>query len=427
MKEKSTNFSKACYCLIITLCLLPGLTFAQLASIPVTAGSFNVDIVAEGTGSNPSAVTTGTLDAGTNNIFYTKAFQGANLLFISGGGLPNNGTITNGSDTWQMQPFTANNCMYFAPQAAASTRSMTLTTASKFSQIALMATAGNGTCSVTIFLHFTDGTLPNYGTFTVNDWFGGTPYITNGLGRITRTASTLTTASSGLPNDPRLYQITLNLTGTDQLKTMDRIDVQDNNTGNTTSVGFFALSATFTVLPLGMAPLQAHYSSTEKSVDLQWSTFNNTPDNSFEVQRSSDGSSFVTIGTLHPASSNNEQTLSYTDQPSNNSSQWFYRVKETSSSSGEFTYTNVISVNTGASGSVRAIQNGRTMHLSGDLSAAGYAFALYDMNGKKLFSGLTAATDGYTIPIGRLLSGVYVLRIQGNGGTQSFKFFKPKE
>jgi hypothetical protein len=427
MKEKSSHFSLALFCLVssITLSLLPGSSYSQLSGIPLTAASFNIDMIAEGTGSSPTAVTTGTLDAATNNILYSKAFQGANSLFISGGGLPNNGTINNGLDTWQLQPFTANNCMYFAPQTVATTKSLTLSTPGKFSQIAVMAAAGNGNCSVTIFLHFTDGTLSSYGTSTVNDWFGGTPYITNGLGRITRTLTTLLTAASGLPNDPRLYQTTISLTAGDQVKTLDRIDVQDNSTNNSTSVGFFAASATFTILGLDMAPLKARYSAKENTVDLQWNTFNNTSGNSFDVQRSSGGSDFTAIGSLHPVVANTGQTLEYRDQPPVSSSQWFYRIKETAAAGGS-SYTNVISVNTTASGSIRAIQSGGEMHLSG-LSAWSYTYALYNMTGQQLYSGVASSADGYAIPVSRLFSGIYVLSIHGNGQTHSIRFFKQKQ
>ena len=91
------------YALLLLLSQTPGHAFSQLTPIAVTG--FNRDVTAEGTGSNPVAVTSTGFDGSTAtaSIFYNVQFQLANSGTITGGGLPNSGSIVNGADTWHLR------------------------------------------------------------------------------------------------------------------------------------------------------------------------------------------------------------------------------------------------------------------------------------------------------------------------------------
>ncbi|MCB9056886.1 MAG: hypothetical protein H6549_13640 [Chitinophagales bacterium] len=80
----------------------------QFTPVPVTG--FNQDAIAEGP---PSSLSTTTMEldgASSNKVMYTVFFRNFGGLF--GGGLPDNGTIVNGADTYQLANYNGNNALY---------------------------------------------------------------------------------------------------------------------------------------------------------------------------------------------------------------------------------------------------------------------------------------------------------------------------
>ena len=177
----------------IYICLLLGLLVAVTGShaqtyTPVAVTGFNADGIAE-SGTNSTLVTSTALDL-SNNIMYSAAFGAANSLPA---GVVNSGTIVNGTRTYQLQPFTANNLMYLSLNGAQANTlasgTFTLTTPVRFSNISLLLFSTEGNSDIDVILNFTDGTALGAGSYTVLDWFGGTGAVYSGYGRTKRLTS----------------------------------------------------------------------------------------------------------------------------------------------------------------------------------------------------------------------------------------------
>lgn len=217
------------YCLVIFIFSSFSPVFSQTFS-PITVSGFNIDAVAE-VAPNALSTTSQALDAvGTSNtVLYSAAF-GTTLGF--GGGLPNTGTIVNGTRTYQLMPYTGNNAFYVQ---TATTKTITLTSPASYSKLSLLLFSTEGTSNISISVKYTDLTTTSFGSTIVADWFGGTPIAKCCLGRCPRIASV--TTSGGLPSNPNLYYFDLNLSCADQLKSVASIVV----TGNTGTIGSFIM------------------------------------------------------------------------------------------------------------------------------------------------------------------------------------------
>lgn len=195
------------------------LVYAQtFTPIPVTG--YNADIVAEA-GTNAVAVTSTVIDA-SNHILYTQNFAAANGL---DGGIINSGLFISGNRAYQMSPYTAANGLYLSANGnvpntlAAGT--LTLATPAMYSQLSILAFGTEDNSTVIATLHYTDGTSANAGTLQITDWFYGTPFIFNGMGRLTRTTTSPTV--DGLPGDPRMYAFDFNIPCADQSKLVSSV------------------------------------------------------------------------------------------------------------------------------------------------------------------------------------------------------------
>jgi len=205
--------------LLLFICTGTQLLSAQtFTPIPVTG--YNADIVAE-SGTNAVAVTSTVID-GSNHILHTQAFAATNGI---GGGIVNNGAFVSGTRTYQMNPYTASNALYLSANGnvanSSATGTLTLATPASYSKLSILAFGTENNSTVIVTLNFTDGTSSNAGTLTIKDWFGGTPFIFSGMGRLTRTTTFPTV--DGLPSNPRMYSFDFNIPCTDQAKLLKSV------------------------------------------------------------------------------------------------------------------------------------------------------------------------------------------------------------
>ena len=411
----------------ISLLLLvagPGLAVhAQLTPITLTAASFNQDLVAE-SGSNPQTVTTAALDGGGNNIFYSLAFAAANSSVITSGGLPNNGTFTSGSDSWKMAAYTGNNALYFGQESTTSTQSMYLSTPGQYSEISLLDAAGYGPTSVTITLNFSSGPSTNYGTYNILDWFGGTPYVANNLGRINRNS---TVSNNNAPaGDPELYQTVISLNSTDQVRTLTSITILDNSTNSSQTAAFFAVSGiATTTLALTELSLTGQYQPSENTIALNWDATGATGPVKFDIQRSPDGTTFTTIGSVSPDALALSAAWSYTDHSVSQGQSYFYRVEETPST-GSSVYSNIIQLQTAAAAAsfYNITQNAGTLYVNNSQSGLQTNFEVFGISGQLYVKGSAPATSRFTIDMQSLAHGIYVIRLENEKQAQSIEFLK---
>ncbi len=193
---------------------------------PITITGFNQDVVAE-SGTSSLTTTTMALDGvpASNKVMYTQTFR-TNVGF-AGGGLVDNGTIVNGTSTYQLAPYTGNNC-FLIPRSQNNT--ITIATAAKYSKIRLLGFTTEGSSLLNINLNFSDGTsvtaLTNY---TLGDWFNNTTnLVLSGFGRCTR--ATPATGADAFSTNPRMYYIDIPLSCANAQKNLASINVANVTT-----------------------------------------------------------------------------------------------------------------------------------------------------------------------------------------------------
>lgn len=207
-----------CPCLLLFLWMIPAPIFSQNFT-PVTVTGFNHDVIAE-TGTSALTTTTIALDgpAASNKVIYSVAFRIANGA--GGGGIPDNGTITDAAGSYQLASYSGNNALLLQ---RTQTGNLTLATPAGFSAIRVLAFATEGVALVNVVLTFTDGSTTNALTnYSLSDWFNvNTNLVTSGFGRVTRT----TPASNfgDYPSNPRMYYINIPLSCTDRMKQLQRV------------------------------------------------------------------------------------------------------------------------------------------------------------------------------------------------------------
>lgn len=195
---------KRTFTIILLAVLLTGtnVLFAQTFT-PIAVTGFNSDIIAEA-GNNAVAVTSTVID-GSNHVIHTTGFAALNGIT---GGIINTGTIVSGTRTYQMAPYTGNNALYMSSAGnvanTVGTGTLTFATPKAYSNLSLLAFGTENNSVVTVILNFTDGTTVNAGNITIKDWFGGTPFLISGFGRLTRLTAAPYTVD-GLTTNPRMY------------------------------------------------------------------------------------------------------------------------------------------------------------------------------------------------------------------------------
>jgi gliding motility-associated-like protein len=201
-------------------------SFAQYVPVPLTG--FTQDAVAEA-GPNSISTTTMAVDGGSSNkVMYTAAFR--TFAAIGGGGLPDNGLFTIGTDTYQLAPYNGNNALYVKRSESFS---LDLVTAAPYSGLRLVALSTEGTSLLNITLTFTDNTTAVFPNITLSDWFNGTAnLIVQGIGRCDRSAGPVYNAD-GYSANPRIYYIPLTLACTDIAKPVRTITVANVTTAGT--------------------------------------------------------------------------------------------------------------------------------------------------------------------------------------------------
>lgn len=206
--------------LTLTFCVEKGT--AQFT--PITVTGFSQDVIAEG-GPSPLATTTMEIDALTtsNKVMYSAAF--AAFASITAG-LPDNGTLVNGADTYQLASYTGNNALFIKRNE---TFELTVATPARYAKIRLLAFSAEQASTINVGLGFSDGSFSPYlSNYVISDWFNGTTNIVaQGFGRVTRTATGPYTADGVATNNPRFYFIEIVLSCADRTKFLQKIRINN--------------------------------------------------------------------------------------------------------------------------------------------------------------------------------------------------------
>ncbi|SDH98150.1 Por secretion system C-terminal sorting domain-containing protein [Chryseobacterium taeanense] len=208
--------------------------------MPVTSG-YNADVIANGVG--PSASSTNNDVDGVSYAFISRDFQLTSASTPLNYGLPINGIInsvvssTSGL-SYQMGSYSSNNSLRL--EAANDNGTLIFSTPLQAITVYMLATGGSGSCTVDVDVNFTDNTSETFSGVSISDWYGGSSYAIQGIGRINTSNDNL---ESGSGTNPRLYQIPLAISTANQSKSVQSVTVTKVGTGGIPNIFAFAADA----------------------------------------------------------------------------------------------------------------------------------------------------------------------------------------
>ncbi len=182
-------------------------------------------------------------------------------------------------------------------------------------------------------------------------------------------------------------------------------------TGNMTGFYDFALGSTLTSNPLPVNLLNVKATRESKNVLVTWQTASEKNSNHFEVERSLDNVSFVTIGKVK-ATGNTTETQNYLYADAGNLMQSYYRIKLVDMDDN-FTYSpsvHVDGIKEGISLNPNPFINTVTINLK---EVAAQEIHVYDMRGKEQLSLIVPANQKEITltELKHLANGVYYITI----------------
>jgi hypothetical protein len=154
---------------------------------------------------------------------------------------------------------------------------------------------------------------------------------------------------------------------------------------------------------------------------LSWTTITEVNSNYFNIESSTDGVTFNTIGNLAAAgNSNTTKSYVYADKLAT-SSVVYYRIKEVDKD-GSASYSNIIAVSlSGMNRALKVYPNPVTNLVNVETGTPGsYVAELFTVDGKKVTSTQIATASGLvTVNIDRtnIPSGIYLLKLTGKSGS----------
>lgn len=177
------------------------------------------------------------------------------------------------------------------------------------------------------------------------------------------------------------------------------------------------------ILPVTWLSFTAQKNSND-AVLLKWSTAAEVNNNHFNVQRSTDGINFTTIGTVASTGNGNTvQYYSFADVKIVNGNN-YYRLQQVDRN-GRYKYSVIAQVNM-ASAMVSLFPNPATTKATVQVSSrfTNASFTLINYDGKIVYNQLRKninAGEFIDIPLGNLATGVYMLTIKSDEGLSNHK------
>ncbi|MGI4875484.1 MAG: hypothetical protein ACRYFX_30380, partial [Janthinobacterium lividum] len=227
---------------------LPASAQTTYVIAPLTAASYTQDIIVEGTGAANTRASSD-MDNGAVNIRYCYVAAGyvnpAGLSPTTGlpaGGLLTSAVAATPGLSFQLAAYgppagstvtTSNNSLRLT--STTPTGTLTLATPTPAGYVYLLNASGNAPGNISNFsatVNFTDGSTQAFTSIVSPDWFGGTPYVINGLGRVNYDNNALDNNTV----DPRMYQSTLALSTANYSKTIQSITITRTGAGGALNV-----------------------------------------------------------------------------------------------------------------------------------------------------------------------------------------------
>lgn len=234
LKSRGRNVISIALALFCTLSVT-GQTFN---SVELTTG-LNADVIANGVGA-PSTTTSEALEGGY--VFFSEDYQLEEGDPLQGIGLPTDGIIDSPTSdaTFMMAPFATpyegNNSMKIATTGNSGT--FTFDVLNPAEDLYFLLTSGGGTSNLTASVSFTDGTTQELGNTFVPDWYNSSalPVAISGIGRVNLESEDVDSPF----NNPRIYQLTIDIDLDNQTKTIDEVTFTKASGGGV--INIFAMS-----------------------------------------------------------------------------------------------------------------------------------------------------------------------------------------
>jgi hypothetical protein len=169
---------------------------------------------------------------------------------------------------------------------------------------------------------------------------------------------------------------------------------------------------TLLALPVTLVEFSAGYHN--NAIRLRWATVQESNSSHFEIEKSTDGISFSTIGTINASgNSTSRKDYSYTDMaplsPVN-----YYRLRQVDLD-GRFEYSRVIRIKyepkTLVKNIVNPVHDILSVHLDAAVIVPGSEWLLYDMTGKMVRRERITG-DIINAPVSTLTPGLYMLEVK---------------
>jgi len=211
--------------LAVSICETP--TTVTYGPVAITSG-FNHDIIANGVG-NASQSTTIGFDEVNTRALVSLDFKAVSTSAAPSFGLPVNGTINSVATsgvTFQLANYTGPNALYLTPTHVgngASNNGTLAFSASNVGKLYVLAGAAGGGSNSLAFnatINFADGTSQAINNVAISDWYSGSNFAIQGIGRVNTANNNL----EGNSTNPRLYEIALNILEANQSKTITGVN-----------------------------------------------------------------------------------------------------------------------------------------------------------------------------------------------------------
>lgn len=170
--------------------------------------------------------------------------------------------------------------------------------------------------------------------------------------------------------------------------------------------------------PLPLTWLDFTAARSGSNVQLRWKVSEAVNNKNFEVERSSDGTKFSTIGIVE-ALPGNANTYSYRDISPSLHSVNFYRIKQVDKD-GRFSFSVIKSVSFNGPGMISVYPNPASDFIRINSSQGGLKLFLFDNTGKRL-STLVLNSGTMNLDLSKMAKGVYSLVVQKDGKTIEVK------
>lgn len=250
-------------------------TAQNLQTVSIQSG-FNADVIANGVGA--ATTSTNTDVDGVSYAFISRDFQLTSTSPTLTYGLPINGLFTSVAPTpagltYQLAPYSGNNALRL--QNTNDSGTLVFSTPLAAVNLYMLATGGSGACTVNATVNFTDATTQTFTNIAIADWYGGTNFAIQGIGRINLTNNTLETGGG---TNPRLYQLPLAISAANQSKLVQSVTVTKVGIGGIPNVFGFSADA-YTSCP---GPSNITYTSATDGGTFNWTAPTSAPSSGYD-------------------------------------------------------------------------------------------------------------------------------------------------